>query len=77
MKRKTVSKNWKWIALLLALSLQACTTPLPPSAVNCPQLPQMPRVSTPIPPVLFSMTAKQSMQSWQQRLTGSLPNGKP
>lgn len=57
----------------LALSLSACASK--PTVLHvaspCPQLPPVPSLSTPLPPVSYSLTAADAIKSWQSRLTAT------
>lgn len=54
----------------LALSLTACASkpPTPPAALPPIQLPPPPSLSTPLPPVSYSLTAAGRIKSWRDRL---------
>ncbi len=55
---------------VLALSLTACASrPLaPPGALPPVLLPPPPSLTTPLPPVSYSLTASERIRSWHDRL---------
>ena len=65
---------WRWLLSALLPMLGACSAPaLPGSAATPLQLPAMPAVLTAQPSQPYSTSAKQRIESWQQRLTATPP----
>ena len=58
--------------LLLPVLLTGCGATLPPCAPASQPLPAPPSISTQLPQVSYSLTAAESLQTWRQRLTGTL-----
>lgn len=62
-------KRFALITLLPMLLLAGCATPLPPSAVSCPQLPPKPVARQQMPPLSYSASARIDTEQWRKRLT--------
>ena len=58
-------------AMLLVLSLTGCASNPPTPPVALPALPPPPSLSTPLPPVSYSLTAAEATKSWRARLMGT------
>lgn len=61
----------------LAVLLTGCATSLPTPAVESPSLPTKPSVATQTPSVSYSESARQRIETWQNRLTESIATDKP
>lgn len=59
------------LLLLLALSLMGCASKPPMLPVALPTLPPPPSLTTPLPPVSYSLTAADAIKSWRQSLMGT------
>lgn len=70
MPRPNATATCKLMLTALALSLSGCAATLPPLATPCPQIPQPPELSTPQPPVSYSLSAQELIKSWREKLTG-------
>ena len=58
---------------LLLLLLTGCGATLPPCAPASQPLPAPPSISTQLPQASYSLTAAESLQTWRQKLTATLP----
>ena len=59
--------------LLLPVLLTGCGATLPTCEPVSQQLPAPPSISTPLPQASYSLTAAESLQTWRQKLTATLP----
>ena len=58
--------------LLLPVLLTGCGATLPACEPVSQPLPAPPSISTQLPPVSYSLSAAESLQTWRQKLTGTL-----
>ena len=63
----------KWLLLLPAMLLAGCATTSPTSSVDCPAPPSMPAAQQPQPPVNYSLSVEQLLQTWRAKLMGTPP----
>lgn len=70
MKHAPVKQLCSAMLPALALCLTACASkpPTPPGALPLAQLPPPPSLTTPLPPVSYSLTAAGRIRSWHDRL---------
>lgn len=57
------------LLLMLIALLPGCATPSAISDASCPQLPQKPVASQPMPPSTYSGSAAMNIERWQKTLT--------
>ncbi len=55
------------ILLLLILNLMGCAASSPTPRAVSPQLPPPPSLSTPLPPVSYSLTAAEAIKNWRAK----------
>lgn len=76
-KLLNASRNCALTMLLPMLLLAACATPSPICADASPQIPSMPAVRQPTPPLPYSASARIDIERWQKQLTGTDLTSKP
>ena len=59
------------LLLALAVSATACASNCPLPSSELPLLPPPPSLSTPLPPVSYSLSAEKKLQGWRQKLTAT------
>lgn len=64
---KSARSKTPLLLLLPAVLLTACAHSSPAPSVS-PVLPPPPSLSTPLPPVSYSLSVGQKLQTWQKRL---------
>lgn len=76
MPTPTTESAMRWLPLVLALSLTACATHLPPPAtVQPPQIPQPPaELMEPPQPGLWSEAVQKLFKQWQQLVMQKNPS---
>ena len=72
-KLKLKLKKTPLLLLLPPVLLTGCGATLPPCDPASPPLPAPPSISTPLPQESYSLTAAESLQTWRQKLTATLP----
>ncbi len=72
-KLKLKLKKTLLLLLLLPVLLTGCGATLPTCEPVSQPLPAPPSISTQLPPVSYSLTAAESLQTWRQKLTVMLP----
>ena len=71
-KLKLKLKKTLLLLLLLPVLLTGCGVTLPACEPVSQPLPAPPSISTQLPPVNYSLSAEKSLQTWRQKLTGTL-----
>ena len=71
-KLKLKLKKALLLLLLLPVLLTGCGATLPACEPVSLPLPAPPSISTPLPQVSYSLSAAESLQTWRQKLTGTL-----
>lgn len=65
--------NWRLLVLPLLLLMTACAGQPATSSGDLPKPPSKPAARQPAPPQPYSVSAAQRIETWQQRLTDTLP----
>ena len=60
-----------------AISLMGCGATLPQCPTESAVLPVMPSISTPLPPVSYSISASEDIRKWREQLRGTQLMSKP
>ena len=60
-----------------AMSLMGCGATLPQCPTESAVLPVMPSISTPLPPVSYSISASEDIRKWREQLRGTQLMSKP
>ena len=68
LEQPNVRRPMLWLLLLPLLSLAGCETTCPKPSVVSPTLPSKPSVSTPLPSVTYTESARLSSQKRRERL---------
>ena len=66
-------KKTPLLLLLPPVLLTGCGATLPPCAPASQPLPAPPSISTQLPQASYSLNAAESLQTWRQKLTATLP----
>ena len=72
-KLKLKLKKTQLLLLLPPVLLTGCGATLPPCAPASQPLPAPPSISTQLPQASYSLNAAESLQTWRQKLTATLP----
>lgn len=75
-KPKSAPSKTLLLLLLPVALLTACAHNSPAPSVS-PVLPPPPSLSTPLPPVSYSLSVEQKLRNWQQRLTATQMMSEP
>jgi len=78
-RRQVVRKQTQRYALALllltvifcGLLLTGCAATSPPVSTACPQHPTLPELSTPLPSETYSVSVRELLQTWRQKLTAT------
>ena len=72
-KLKLKLKKTQLLLLLPPVLLTGCGATLPTCEPVSQPLPTPPSISTPLPQASYSLNAAESLQTWRQKLTATLP----